>query len=397
MTGCVPRSWRPWFLGSGAMLACFLATGAAAQISIDIDETQRISFESGNFDIRRYSGEMQGVSYFIDNELVMTADQIDLETDGQPDEGSFFVKSLEVINAEITGEDLRFSRAIARNVDFGVLLGEHSPVRNVSFDAGAAGFFDDSFLQVRGIEFSDESATVTVGNVETLDFVFDQLPTGERYARNGGLLIDDLRFDLGTVKPEFKELADTLGARGLRAAEFDFAVSQIANFAGGELRTEHAFNLVMDEMASLELVSGFEVKLATLVALDSMAAQGRAKESEMLNLIGGIELASLNATYLDDGLVDTLVDVMAAEQNVSPAEMRSSLRLMLAQTLEGILPRNGRRMARPLETLLNQGGGLEVSVRPQQPVILSNFLGFLIMPDLALEQLGVTIIHLRDQ
>ena len=397
MTGCVPRSWRPWFLGSGAMLACFLATGAAAQISIDIDETQRISFESGNFDIRRYSGEMQGVSYFVDNKLVMTADHIDLETDGQPDEGSFFVKSLEVINAEITGEDLRFSRAIARNVDFGVLLGEHSPVRNASFEAGAAGFFDDSFLQVRGIEFSDELATVTVGNVETLDFVFDQLPTGERYARNGGLLIDDLRFDLGMVKPEFKELADTLGARGLRAAEFDFAVSQIANFAGGELRTEHAFNLVMDEMASLELVSGFEVKLATLVALDSMAAQGRAKESEMLNLIGGIELASLNATYLDDGLVDTLVDVMAAEQNVSPAEMRSSLRLMLAQTLEGILPRNGRRMARPLKTLLKQGGGLEVSGRPQQPVLLSNFLGFLIMPDLALEQLGVTITHLRDQ
>ena len=397
MTGFVPRSWRQWFLGSGAMLACFLATGAGAQISIDIDETQRISFESGNFDIRRYSGEMQGVSYFVDNKLVMTADQIDLESDGQPDEGSFFVKSLEVINAEITGEDLRFSSAIARNVDFGVLLGEHSPVRNASVDAGAAGFFDDSFLQVQGIEFSDELATVTVGNLETLDFVFDQLPTGERYARNGGLLIDDLRFDLGTVKLEFKELADTLGARGLRAAEFDFAVSQIANFAGGELRTEHAFNLVMDEMASLELVSGFEVKLATLVALDSMAAQGRAKESEMLNLIGGIELASLNATYLDDGLVDTLVDVMAAEQNVSPAEMRSSLRLMLAQTLEGILPRNGRRMARPLETLLEQGGGLEVSVRPQQPVILSNFLGFLIMPDLALEQLGVTITHLRGQ
>ena len=116
MTGCVPRSWRPWFLRSGAMLACFLATGAAAQISIDIDETQRISFESGNFDVRRYSGEMQGVSYFVDNKLVMTADQIDLETGGQPKEGSFFVKSLEVINAEITGEDLRFSSAIARNV-----------------------------------------------------------------------------------------------------------------------------------------------------------------------------------------------------------------------------------------------------------------------------------------
>jgi hypothetical protein len=54
-------------------------------------------------------------------------------------------------------------------------------------------------------------------------------------------------------------------------------------------------------------------------------------------------------------------------------------------------------MAEPIETLLRQGGGLEVSVRPQQPVMLSNFLGFLIMPDLALEQLGVTVTHLRRQ
>ena len=47
---------------------------------------------------------------------------------------------------------------------------------------------------------------------------------------------------------------------------------------GDELRTEHALNLVMDDMASLELVTGFEVKLGTLVALDGMAAQGLAYE-----------------------------------------------------------------------------------------------------------------------
>jgi hypothetical protein len=163
------------------------------------------------------------------------------------------------------------------------------------------------------------------------------------------------------------------------------------------LRTEHALNLVMDDMASLELVTGFEVKLGTLVALDGMAAQGLAHDGDLLNLLGGIELAALNATYLDDGLLDTLVAVSAAESNISPAEMRSSLRVLLAQTMEELLPRNGRSIATPIETLLEQGGGLEVSVRPQQPVMLSNFLGFLIMPDLALEQLGVTVTHLRRQ
>ena len=41
----------------------------------------------------------------------------------------------------------------------------------------ALAFFDDSFLQVQQIEFSDELAEVTIGNVETLAFVFDQLPS----------------------------------------------------------------------------------------------------------------------------------------------------------------------------------------------------------------------------
>ena len=54
-----------------------------------------------------------------------------------------------------------------------------------------------------------------------------------------------------------------------------------------------------------------------------MAAQGLAHEGNTLNLLGGIELATLNATYLDDGLLDTLVAVSAAESNISPAEMRS--------------------------------------------------------------------------
>ena len=70
-----------------------------------------------------------------------------------------------------------------------------------------------SFLQVQQIEFSDDYVEVTIGNVETLAFVFDQLRSGERYARNAGLLIDDLRFGLNNVQPEFRELADLLTAQ----------------------------------------------------------------------------------------------------------------------------------------------------------------------------------------
>ena len=90
MTGFFLSRWRSWLLGPGALALVLGASDAGAQISIDIDEAQRITFESGNFDIRRYSGEMQGVSYFVDDRLVMTADRIDLETAGPPEDGQFF-------------------------------------------------------------------------------------------------------------------------------------------------------------------------------------------------------------------------------------------------------------------------------------------------------------------
>ncbi len=399
MTGCVPSGWWLRFFGLCVLMIAFSTSGAEAQISIDIDETQRISFESGGFDIRKYSGKMQGFSYFVDDRLVMTADQIDLETAGRPKDGSFFVKSLQVINAEVTGQGIRFSNVIARNIDFGVLLERHQMANNVSYDAGGVSFSDDSFLQIKGTEVSGEAVDFGIGNIETLAFVFDELPTGERYAKNAGLLIDDLRFDLdfgpGQVKPEFKDFAELLLERGLRTAEFDLAVSQIAQMVDDELRAEHAVNLMMDDMASLELITGFEVKLGTIRALDAMAARGKVKESEILNLLGGVELVNLNVVYLDDGLLDTLVALTAAKSNLNPAVMRSNLQVMLTQTLAGILPRNGGRIAQPMANLLQQSGGLEVSMRPKRPVMLSNFLGFLIMPDLAIEQLGISVTHLR--
>ena len=51
--------WRSWLLGPGALALVLVASDAVGQISIDIDDAQRITFDSGNFDIRRYSGEMQ--------------------------------------------------------------------------------------------------------------------------------------------------------------------------------------------------------------------------------------------------------------------------------------------------------------------------------------------------
>jgi len=43
--------------------------------------------------------------------------------------------------------------------------------------------------------------------------------------------------------------------------------------------------------------------------------------------------------------------------------------------------------------MISQGGRLEIAAMPQMPVPISSSLGFAVLPDLAIDQLGITVTH----
>ena len=79
---------------------------------------------------------------------------------------------------------------------------------------------------------------------------------------------------------------------------------------------------------------------------------------------------------------------------VSDGDMRTMARMVLASALQGTFPENAANLLPPIEALISQGGELQVLAQPGMPVPLSSSLGFMMLPDMAIQQLGITVTHM---
>ena len=84
----------------------------------------------------------------------------------------------------------------------------------------------------------------------------------------------------------------------------------------------------------------------------------------------------------------------AEEEGVSGRDMRTMTRMVFASTLQGTFPENAANLLPPIEALISQGGELQVLAQPGMPVPLSSSLGFMMLPDIAIQQLGITVTHM---
>ena len=67
------------------------------------------------------------------------------------------------------------------------------------------------------------------------------------------------------------------------------------------------------------------------------------------------------------------------------------MRVMLTESISSTFPENASRMLPPLDATLKAGGRLKIEVDPPSAVPLSSMIGFLMLPDLAIQQLGLEI------
>jgi hypothetical protein len=66
-------------------MALWLFVGAAqAQVTVYLEDDLKVTFSSGSFDNRNLNGEMQDVAIFIDDHRLLTADEVEVETSGEP-------------------------------------------------------------------------------------------------------------------------------------------------------------------------------------------------------------------------------------------------------------------------------------------------------------------------
>ena len=108
-------------------------------------------------------------------------------------------------------------------------------------------------------------------------------------------------------------------------------------------------------------------------------------------MISAAYLRGARVVYHDTGIGDVLLELAAEEDGIATKDMRYMMRLTLAESIRSTFPENASWMLPPLDTTLKAGGRLKIVVDPPSDVPLSSMIGFLMLPDLAIQQLGLDI------
>jgi hypothetical protein len=147
------------------------------------------------------------------------------------------------------------------------------------------------------------------------------------------------------------------------------------------------------DLATIEFAIRFAIDDDVYARLLPLLAAPEDNGVALLGLSGAIAVESGRLVVDDTGLGDIAFAVAAEEEGISEGELRSMARMSAAAGVGATFPENVARLLPPIEAMLKQGGRLTVTAAPDMPVPLSSAIGFAMYPDLAIDQLGITLAH----
>ena len=371
-----------------AFALAFLPASLSARIMLELDDGLALSFEAGNFNANSLSGEIYQVELWEYGDLVAEADRLLLRSKGQAGEADFVIQRLEIDGLIAWGsgtEELYIESLEARDLPVGWLV-QQNPMAGLSpaiLNGQQTGFRLENLTMLA----PSEGVALQAARLEASDWRFDQMD-------NGAIYISQLRFDMPDIRllpyGESQAAAEfdmTLSEAGLSELLMDISGRSAIRRARQVLESETRFLFNVAGLASLATELRFEMD--EMIYARSLNPSGmQADPEEALQMLAQIRLDEARLDIRDKGLLD----LWARQPDLpSPEEAAGQL----AYLIESYLPQSGRDLSAPLSDFLLYGGGLNLSVQPPQPMPLGMMTGFVLVPDMAIEQLQLRLTRTR--
>lgn len=371
-----------------AFALAFLPASLSARIMLELDDGLALSFEAGNFNANSLSGEIYQVELWEYGDLVAEADRLLLRSKGQAGEADFVIQRLEIDGLIAWGsgtEELYIESLEARDLPVGWLV-QQNPMAGLSpaiLNGQQTGFRLENLTMLA----PSEGVALQAARLEASDWRFDQMD-------NGAIYISQLRFDMPDIRllpyGESQAAAEfdmTLSEAGLSELLMDISGRSAIRRARQVLESETRFLFNVAGLASLATELRFEMD--EMIYARSLNPSGmQADPEEALQMLAQIRLDEARLDIRDKGLLD----LWARQPDLpSPEEAAGQL----AYLIESYLPQSGRDLSAPLSDFLLYGGGLNLSVQPPQPMPLGMMTGFVLVPDMAIQQLQLRLTRTR--
>ena len=370
-------------------LLVFQPSLASARTTLQLDNGNVLSFSDGSIDMVTGSGELFDVSVVEYGEEVARAEYVRIDATGNLGQADWFVNELVADNLEAVEEGIFIGRAELRDIAMGMLAMDDEMVDYEQY------LTPGTSVLLENIGMADDEALFSVDRVASLPFGFDLLNDGQQIVTNAGIEVDGFTMmpldgSAAGSDPMFQKLAE----RGITDVGMDLKIASGVRLAGDSMTMFYGIEAAMRDLMEIRFNVALSMAQVSYSQLVPMLSSPEDNGAALLGLSGAVSLDAAEIVIDDRGLLDILFEIAAEEEGVSDGDMRTMARMVLASALQGTFPENAANLLPPIEALISQGGELQVLAQPGMPVPLSSSLGFMMLPDMAIQQLGITVTHM---
>ena len=374
---------------TATVLLVFQPSPASARTTLQLDNGNVLSFSDGSIDMVTGSGELFDVSVVEYGEEVARAEYVRIDATGNLGQADWFVNELVADNLEAVEEGIFIGRAELRDIAMGMLAMDDEMVDYEQY------LTPGTSVLLENIGMADEEALFSVDRVASLPFGFDLLNDGQQIVTNAGIEVDGFTMmpldgSAAGSDPMFQKLAE----RGITDVGMDLKIASGVRLAGDSMTMFYGIEAAMRDLTEIRFNVALSMAQVSYSQLVPMLSSPEDNGAALLGLSGAVSLDAAEIVIDDRGLLDILFEIAAEEEGVSDGDMRTMARMVLASALQGTFPENAANLLPPIEALISQGGELQVLAQPGMPVPLSSSLGFMMLPDMAIQQLRITVTHM---
>ena len=154
-----------------------------------------------------------------------------------------------------------------------------------------------------------------------------------------------------------------------------------------------ALNLELDYSVPIETFSYFSNNQSLIDELQTQNFENLDNfNNEILMELGKIQLNKVIFQIEDLGVRKPLIIMAASNMGMSEEDVINISNEMIQSVLSPFIPVNAEKFADSMSKFVEQGGKLTFIINPQNPLPIISSMGLLVMPDLAIESLGIKLL-----
>ena len=374
-----------------------------AEKFIDLGPSLKLSYKTGNINTNTFNGFASDISFFDkfnNNELIGNAKTLKIESkknkDGQVIINLFSLNKISAFNDEF---EIEIDKISIRDFNSDILKNEFTE-DITNYDLLKHKNFS---FNIEGMNFKNNEFDLGIKKISLPKIKYGKLSSGEDFAQESSFEIKGISFTANPSNIDLLPLNVILASIGQQSLTIDLntysevfdkgLMLKIISKLGLNIIGGAALNLELDYSVPMETFSYFSNNQSLIDELETQNFESLDNfNNQILMELGKIQLNKVIFQIEDLGVRKPLIIMAASNMGISEGDVINMSNEMIQSVLFPFIPVNAEKFADSISQFVEQGGKLTFSINPQNPLPIISSIGLLVMPDLAIESLGIKLL-----